>query len=582
VNLAQVIAFRNDMDADGNGGISLDEFLMAVRTRLKGLPANAAVNTDAVNAAWEAVLSNASNDPAQWIKDVENMFVAFDADGSGEIDVGELANGLASLGVSLNPRDLEAFKEDIDDDCNGSISLSEFLVAMRQRQRMANPLALGPVAIVETFDEEEMAAYMKASAGAWEKILTVANRDPKAWKRSVAAMFETFDVDHSAQIDVSELAAGLKSFGVAMTSEQLVAFRDDLDTDGDFRISKSEFEEGIKARKEGRLLSPAIRSAKQRWADEAWAAVVAAAADDPATWEASIADLFGVLDTDASGSIDPRELLHGLDGLGVKLLPQQLTAFRESLDLNKNGRVALDEFTYAVRMRMGLAHTVVGDPAADARAARVVPADPKARASVKNSSATASAKAARKQASAGVDSAWAAILAKVSDDPAGWQRSVDRLFMDFDLDGSGEIDVSELAAAVRGMGVALTADQLVAFRDDLDANFDGKVSRLEFAAALECRKPRAGASVAAWAAVLKRVSDHPKEWARSVEKLFLEMDRDQVRAHAQCSGHASITLLSLVIFFFFNISASPSLVLAGAAYLCVCVWVSSCRLYRSQ
>ena len=45
---------------------------------------------------------------------------------------------------------------------------------------------------------------------------------------------------------MSELAAGLKSFGCTMSSAQLVAFRDDIDTDGDFRISLAEFEDGGK------------------------------------------------------------------------------------------------------------------------------------------------------------------------------------------------------------------------------------------------------------------------------------------------------------------------------------------------
>ena len=55
---------------------------------------------------------------------------------------------------------------------------------------------------------------------------------------------------------------------------------------------------GLRARTEGRLLSPAVRSAKQRWGDEAWAAVAAAAAADPTAWKSSVVRLFGVLDTD--------------------------------------------------------------------------------------------------------------------------------------------------------------------------------------------------------------------------------------------------------------------------------------------
>jgi len=76
------------------------------------------------------------------------------------------------------------------------------------------------------------------------------------------------------QIDVSELAAGLKSFGVSMTSAQLVAFRDEIDTDGDFRISLAEFEEGVRLRQEGILESPVALRNRARLADAAWVQVL--------------------------------------------------------------------------------------------------------------------------------------------------------------------------------------------------------------------------------------------------------------------------------------------------------------------
>lgn len=45
------------------------------------------------------------------------------------------------------------------------------------------------------------------------------------------------------------------------------------------------------------------------------------------------------------------------------------------------------------------------------------------------------------------------MLAKIDDDPASWQRSVKMLFRAFDSDGSGEVDISELAAGVKNIGV---------------------------------------------------------------------------------------------------------------------------------
>lgn len=67
------------------------------------------------------------------------------------------------------------------------------------------------------------------------------------------------------------------------------------------------------------------------------------------------------------------------------------------------------------------------------------------------------------------DRAWSAILAKIDENPYSWERSVQMLFRTFDRDGSGEVDISELAAGLKGMGVALAPDMVMALRDELDA-----------------------------------------------------------------------------------------------------------------
>jgi hypothetical protein len=67
------------------------------------------------------------------------------------------------------------------------------------------------------------------------------------------------------------------------------------------------------------------------------------------------------------------------------------------------------------------------------------------------------------------DGAWGSILAKIDENPYSWERSVQMLFRTFDRDGSGEVDISELAAGLKGMGVALAPDMVMALRDELDA-----------------------------------------------------------------------------------------------------------------
>ena len=78
----------------------------------------------------------------------------------------------------------------------------------------------------------------------------------------------------------------------------------------------------------------------------------------------------------------------------------------------------------------------------------------------------------------------------------------------------GGIDASELAAALKKLGVALTSEQLISFRDDLLAEAEsggggnsGSLSLGDFTAAIASRKPMRGgggapgSAQAAWNAV---------------------------------------------------------------------------------
>lgn len=81
---------------------------------------------------------------------------------------------------------------------------------------------------------------------AWKAILEVAGAgNSSLWSRSLPSLFRLFDKDGSGNIDVAELASGLKSLGVKLTPDQVMALRDDLDCNHDGTISKNEFEESI-------------------------------------------------------------------------------------------------------------------------------------------------------------------------------------------------------------------------------------------------------------------------------------------------------------------------------------------------
>ena len=137
---AQLVHFRDDLDENGDGTVSLDEFKVALFVRLRSTYAEASsFDSDtvarSVEFAWNVVLDAAArSDPVEWRRMCEQMFVSFDTDHNGLLDADELAAGLASMGCHLSDEAAAAFRDECDEDLNGEISLSEFLMALKQRQ----------------------------------------------------------------------------------------------------------------------------------------------------------------------------------------------------------------------------------------------------------------------------------------------------------------------------------------------------------------------------------------------------------------------------------------------------------------
>jgi hypothetical protein len=293
-----------------------------------------------------------------------------------------------------------------------------------------------------------------------------------------------------------------------MTSAQLVAFRDDIDTDGDFRISLAEFEEGLRLRMEGVLESPVALRNRARLADAAWvqvhtgvgpfacqspgkpfrrflgfascsapaytalarilrvpwrfhrrsrdvwfSKVIAAAAKDPITWARALPKIFADLDLDHNGTIDSDELAKALPALNVILSPPELAAFAKSIDANGNGLITFDEFNAAVNLRLPAKapqEAKAVKAAAREAKAQVDQAQRAAKEAVKRKTGPAPKPASGPVAS-DVKHAWAAVLEAATADPAGFDASVDALFAKLKTDGSGEV------SACVGVGVYRTS-----------------------------------------------------------------------------------------------------------------------------
>ncbi|PSC74754.1 Calmodulin [Micractinium conductrix] len=91
------------MDANGNGVVDFDEFA-------------------------EAMLGQAKDEETeQQLREVQEVFALFDADGSGLLSVGELQRALRILGVRLSRPEAELLMQEVDADGDGEISCDELL-----------------------------------------------------------------------------------------------------------------------------------------------------------------------------------------------------------------------------------------------------------------------------------------------------------------------------------------------------------------------------------------------------------------------------------------------------------------------
>jgi Ca2+-binding EF-hand superfamily protein len=325
-----------------------------------------------------------------------------------------------------------------------------------------------------------------AEVEAWHLLLLKIDSDPAKWEASIEALFTRLDRDGSGEVDVHELGAPLRDLGVSLSNDQLTALIEEIDSDFNGSISLAEFKAAVAKRKPHRSSGKGPGSV-----EEAYRLILKTIEDDQKSWERSIVNIFHTFDRDGSGAIDISELESGLMSLGVRMAPDQVMALRDDLDANKDGKITMTEFTDAVERNL----TTKG--------------------------------LLSSQDDTGLEDAWTAIMQVAA--TANWPSSIETLFATFDKDGSGEIDISELSAGLKAMdplGVDLSPAQAKAFRDDIDADFNGTISLQEFKTAVEFRKPKKGAEVEVWHTILLKVDDNPEQWERSVERLFKKMDID--------------------------------------------------------
>ena len=519
-------------DTDGDALVSLDEFKVAVRIRMKVAAVHDVKSADARDLmrekTWERLLSKLGSLDSGWQHRLEALFLELDSDCDGSLSMSELGSGLCAIGCNISPKQLEGLQSELDPGGLDRVTLPAFSAVVLQRMKMTagkrDGEKTGPNAVkapqsrsvLQTFSDMQLAEYKKASFAAWEKVVRIAQENPAGLSRGLKEMYATLDADRSGKIDVAELAAGFKNLGIFLTKEQVIAFKEDIDSDGDGLISESEFLTAVRSRIKVAQAATS-RDPVVRQVEEAWQQLLKAAVASPLGWKKMAETVYLEFDHDASGDISVEELGQGLKKVfGIRLPPVLLRAFSHEFSVDSSNQVSFEAFTSAINARMKIA----------------VVRDNRGKAITDTMSSSELAEYAKIS-----EKTWGKVLKIAEEKKGSWLKNVTALFRHMDKDNSGTVSIVELAKGLKYLGIKLNAAQIVAFRDDIDADADGEVSLEEFITAVRIRMKTTpsqdagaktgldAAAVASLERIWKRLLDKMSEdWQTEIDAMFLDFD----------------------------------------------------------
>ena len=159
---------------------------------------------------WARIDRNSPKCQAQ-TKEITDIFNKYDADKSGDLDKGEVAKMLISLGMAMSETDLNLMFSSIDTDGSGTCSLDEMIDW-----------------------------YLESSSES-----TTSGQKEDEMKGLARDMFAIYDNDGSGEISLEEFIEGVQKSDAGFTMAEIVSLAKEFDRDGDGNISLVEFEDAI-------------------------------------------------------------------------------------------------------------------------------------------------------------------------------------------------------------------------------------------------------------------------------------------------------------------------------------------------
>lgn len=280
--------------------------------------------------------------PEELGQTLESIFLEADKNGDGTLDRDEFRSCLEKTELGLSPEIIDALAEKVDYNADGMISYHEFaplcydlLVEVVNLEIQRNQVA----------DAEEEAIEEARMLEAEEEIYRGMSTDEI--EQLVYEVFQIADVSETGDLDPREFKNALTMSKLQLTPEEVERFMDQLDTDGDGRISYTEFvpvamqilkEIARESLDEQAVAAEALDQAALQTAQE----LVDNLTDEEL--QQTLQGIFLAADSDGNGTLDKEEFRKCLQDTDLGLTDEVINYLVVSVDTNEDGLVSYAEF----------------------------------------------------------------------------------------------------------------------------------------------------------------------------------------------------------------------------------------------